>query len=399
MKIASEYDGLRANIASEPASIDFLARKPQRRDPNAPPPPETMKRLHRLLRPLHEKSVGKRGLLRTLLFAGLALLCWGDLAAAQASQQPTNPEIAVGFPAKPWVLQFDVTGFNVKTNGVQTDGRAYLTAKNPSLHLVLSVFLEKASRQATDDGCKKNQKSRLAQNADYKREKVETREAAGMEIVEFTIPEFHGAPVQQRNLFACLPKEDVYVDIHLSKVLFKSQEEELFNSVLNSAHFVDKSTSASKLMDAAPSSDAGASFGDFQEGNRYFLQQNFTASISPYQKALDAEKQSHSLDKNLLRVLVDNLGMAYGISGDLNRAEETLNYGVSQDPTYPMFYYNLACVSAGRNDMNKTMEFLRKAFSYKANVIPSESMPDPQKDDSFKPFMVDQRFREFLKSL
>lgn len=356
-------------------------------------------RLYLLFWPLREKTVGKRGLLRTPLFAGLALLCWGDLAAAQAPQQPTNPEIEVGFPAKPWVLQFNVTGFKVKTNGVQPDGRAYLIAENPSLHLILSVFLEKTSRQATDDGCKKNQKSRLAQNADYKREKVETREVAAMEIMEFTIPEFHGAPVQQRNLFACLPKEDVYVDIHLSKVLFKPQEEELFNSVLNSANFVDKPTSASKSMDAPPSSDAGASFDDFREGDRYFLQQNFTASIAPYQKALDAEKQSHSLSKNLLRILIDNLGMAYGISGDLNRAEETLNYGVSQDPTYPMFYYNLACVSAGRNDMNKTMEFLRKAFSYRANVIPSESMPDPQKDNSFKPFMADQRFREFLKSL
>jgi dienelactone hydrolase len=43
MKIASEYNGLRAGIASEPASIDYLARKPQPRDPHAPPPPETMK--------------------------------------------------------------------------------------------------------------------------------------------------------------------------------------------------------------------------------------------------------------------------------------------------------------------------------------------------------------------
>jgi dipeptidyl aminopeptidase/acylaminoacyl peptidase len=43
MKIASGYDGLRAGIASEPASIDFLARRPQPRDPNASPPPETMK--------------------------------------------------------------------------------------------------------------------------------------------------------------------------------------------------------------------------------------------------------------------------------------------------------------------------------------------------------------------
>jgi dienelactone hydrolase len=43
MKIASEYNGLRAGIACEPASIDYLARRPQPRDPNAPPPPETMK--------------------------------------------------------------------------------------------------------------------------------------------------------------------------------------------------------------------------------------------------------------------------------------------------------------------------------------------------------------------
>jgi tetratricopeptide (TPR) repeat protein len=337
--------------------------------------------------------------LRTPLFAGLALLCWVNLAAAQASQQPADPKIQVGFPDKPWVLQFDVTGFRVNTNAVQPDGRAYLKAADQSAHLILSVFLEKVSGQATEAGCKKNQKIRLAQNPGYKREKVETREVAGMVIVEFTIPEFSGAPVQQRSLFACLAKDDVYIDIHLSKVLFKPQEEELFTSVLSSAHFIDKSSSTSKPMDAAPSSDAGVSLDYFQEGNRYFLQQNFTASIAPYQKALDAEKQSHSLSKNSLRILVDNLGMAYGISGDLNRAEETLNYGVSQDPTYPMFYYNLACVSAGRNDMNKTMEFLRKAFSYKTNVIPSETMPDPQKDDSFKPFMADQRFREFLKSL
>jgi dienelactone hydrolase len=41
MKITSEYHGLCAGVASEPASIDFLARRPQPRNPNAPPIPET----------------------------------------------------------------------------------------------------------------------------------------------------------------------------------------------------------------------------------------------------------------------------------------------------------------------------------------------------------------------
>jgi dienelactone hydrolase len=42
MKITSEYDGLRAGIASEPASGEFLARKPPPRNPGEPPPPETV---------------------------------------------------------------------------------------------------------------------------------------------------------------------------------------------------------------------------------------------------------------------------------------------------------------------------------------------------------------------
>ena len=67
-----------------------------------------------------------------------------------------------------------------------------------------------------------------------------------MEIVEYTIPELNGVPVQLRNLFACMPKDDVYVDIHLSKVLFKSQDEQLFTAVLNSAHFVSKAATDTK---------------------------------------------------------------------------------------------------------------------------------------------------------
>lgn len=161
-------------------------------------------------------------------------------------------------------------------------------------------------------------------------------------------------------------------------------------------------TSAAAQEPQRPTSSAGENPVTRQlwlTGGRYFIQQNFAAAIVPYQQALDADKQSPSLTKTDWFVLIDNLGMAYGITGDLNRAEETFNYGISKDSTYPLFYYNLACVAAGRNDMDKTMDFLKKAFSYKANVIPGESMPDPHQDDSFKPFMSNQKFRTFVDSL
>ena len=64
-----------------------------------------------------------------------------------------------------------------------------------------------------------------------------------------------------------------------------------------------------------------------------------------------------------------------------------------------MFLYNLACTAGERNDMEKAMDYLQKAFALKANGIPGEGMPDPRKDDSFERFMSNSRFRKFADSL
>lgn len=336
--------------------------------------------------------------MRKVSTAVLGVFVCGGLAVAQTPSTASGSKLSVELPGEPWALVFDAPGFKVNINGLQKDGRAYLEADNQSTGMALSVFLEKTSGKATEDECKTNQQRRLAQDVDYKREKIETKSQDGMAIVEYTIPRFQGVPVQQRNLFACLPKDDVYVDIHISKTLFKTGDEQPLNAVLNSAHFVASAPSQS-AADASGENLAETSLDYVREGSLYFVQHDYAASIAPYKAALDAEKQKRTLPRNLWLVLVDNLSIAYGVTGDLNRAEETLNYGLSQDATYPIFYYNLACVAAGRNDENKTMDLLRKAFSYKSNVISGESMPDPRTDDSFKPFMADPRFQAFLKSL
>lgn len=336
-----------------------------------------------------------------LAIAVLATLICGISTAAQPSPRAANSKLALGLPGEPWELVFDAPGFKVTINGLQPDGRAYLQAQNASTQVVLSAFLERVPGKATEQECTANQSRRLAQKVEYNRENIATKTVDGMAIAEYTIPQFRGVPVRQRNLFACLPKDDVYVDIHISKTSFEPAQEDLLNAVLNSAHFVPRTGPSESPQRPAgePNSAANPSLGYFREGSVFFIQQKYAESIAPYQKALDAEKQTRTLPRDEWRVLVDNLGMAYGITGDLNRAEETLNYGVSQDPAYPMFYYNLACVAAGRNDENKTIELLRKAFSLKANMIPGESMPDPRSDDSFKPFLADARFRKALDSL
>jgi tetratricopeptide (TPR) repeat protein len=136
-----------------------------------------------------------------------------------------------------------------------------------------------------------------------------------------------------------------------------------------------------------------------EEGSRFFLEQDYKQAIGPYQKALDLEKKTRTLDEALWRVLVDNLGMAYGISGDLKRARETFEYGLEKDPKYPMFHYNMACTYAEMNDVDKAILYLQQAFQYKKNMIKGERFPDPWTDDSFQRFMNNDKFVNALKEL
>jgi|ERR1051325_2715951 tetratricopeptide (TPR) repeat protein len=134
-----------------------------------------------------------------------------------------------------------------------------------------------------------------------------------------------------------------------------------------------------------------------EQGSRYYLQHQFREAIPPYAKALELEKKHATLDPRFWRVLVDNLGMAYGITGDLAAAKATFEYGISKEATYPMFYYNLACTYAEMDDLDHTLPNLRLAFKYKGNMMGGERFPDPANDDSFQRFMNDERFLALLR--
>ena len=136
-----------------------------------------------------------------------------------------------------------------------------------------------------------------------------------------------------------------------------------------------------------------------EEGSSFFLERDYKRAAPPYQKALDREKANRTLSETLWRVLVDNLGMSYGIPGDLKHAKEIFEYGLSKDPKYPMFHYLMACTYAEMNDVDKTIQYLKQAFEYKDNMIKGETLPDPWTDDSFQRFMKNDKFVNALKEM
>ena len=138
---------------------------------------------------------------------------------------------------------------------------------------------------------------------------------------------------------------------------------------------------------------------NLEVGSAYFIKGEYENAIPPYRRALEQEKVKQTLQRDLWRVLIDNLGMAYGITGDLKKAKETFEYGLSKDPKYPMFHYNMACTYGEMDNMDKAIEYLRNAFEYRENMIKGERLPDPARDSSFSKFMKNEKFRSALKEM
>jgi len=332
--------------------------------------------------------------MKTRLFVTLAFALL-TLVAARAQDAPASATSDVWLPGKAWALELDGTGFTTKANEIQPDGRRYFLAENTKTRVIVSVFLEASKAPVQSGECKHSLEEKAKRNsslASGSLKGVAYRENGEMQILEFTLPEVDGAPTNQKNIFGCLIKDGIFVDIHISKVFFRAADQPLFDALLQSFHFVPREATSERVS-------TGNNMQLFREGSRYFIAHQYREAIAPYQKAFEIEKSTPTLSKNLWRVLIDNLSIAYGITGDLTRARETLTYGVSKDSDYPLFYYNLACVAAEKGDLPDTENYLKLAIERRENVIAGETFPDARVDDSFQKLLLQKEFRQFLNSL
>jgi predicted Zn-dependent protease len=134
-------------------------------------------------------------------------------------------------------------------------------------------------------------------------------------------------------------------------------------------------------------------------GQALFRQEKYTEAVDPYEKARALEKGGKELSSDQHRILVDQLVMAYGVSGQLKKAHELLDEAIVQDPEYPLNYYNLACAFAEDGNKGKMLANLDLAFQRKDHVLKGEQMPDPRSDSSFQKYVRDDDFVKLMKAL
>ena len=331
-------------------------------------------------------------------------------AVAEENESPTF----VTWPEKGLGLSIDLTGFKKDLDLVKPDGRRYLMASHPKTGLNVSVTLELVPTQASAQGCidqlKLIQQGPLATRG----QDIKLDTAGKLPTLEYILHKFEGVLVDQKNMYTCLAQQDVYADIHLSKAQYTTADAPFFQTILKSVRLQSGPSEVKQRQTKTqpepqiqpqiqipvqpPAPPNSRELLDI--GNALYRQRNYAQAIPPYQKAFELEKVEPQLDRNLWRVLIDNLGMAYGMTGHLKEARSTFEQGIQADPTYPMFHYNLAGTFARMNDLDHAMQSLATAFRYRKNQNPGEKgMPDPRQDSSFQRFMKNETFRNLVNDL
>lgn len=136
-----------------------------------------------------------------------------------------------------------------------------------------------------------------------------------------------------------------------------------------------------------------------RQGFIHYLNRDFRGAIPLFLKALKVEKRQRQFPKTIWLVVVDCLAISYGVTGDIKNSMRVLEYGLSVEPTYPGFYYIMACGFGEQDDESGAVKYLSLAYKYKNNMIPGERFPDPARDSSFRKLMRRESFQQSLMEM
>ena len=174
------------------------------------------------------------------------VLC-GVLLAAQATFAVGSGEdkrMRFTVPAAPWILTLPAADFKVAQQEVKPDGTSgyfYLTSEKS--HLNVSFFIEPASECKDSKACR--DMVWKAGNPMWENpQNIVSSEIGDVSYFEFLMPSFRRQPLQQQNMYAEFVVDGFWVDFHITKVLYKPEEHELFEQLVKAVKFEPKEKKA-----------------------------------------------------------------------------------------------------------------------------------------------------------
>jgi len=311
-------------------------------------------------------------------------------AASAFASQPGDNTARIAIPGVKGALEVNVGPTSWIEDFSENGREVQIRAMGRADHLLITAFLQRVKFPASAERCRSEWWPKTKR---VKMQRDDLQESAindGIARVEFMVPEFRRGELRMKDVHAYLGSRDLCVEVHLSKVEFKPDDQQLFDAVL----------ATTRLLPDEPELKEPNSFLYIFKASKSYVRRDCGAAAAVYQKALDLETQHRSLPRDMFRVLIVSLGASYSLNEDMDKAKATLERGLAEDPEYPLFYYIMAHVHARRGEMNETLEQLRLAYKFKDNMIPGDDpLPDPLQDEFFRRFRQDPGFVQAVRAM
>lgn len=329
------------------------------------------------------------------------LACAADAAGQSAGGAGLH---RLSWPGKDWSVDVSFAPFTILMEESLYDGAGYFTIASldndhPAVPriLMLTVRMEAAKVKGTDADLRDAAIKKLKKSEGIEGGSVKAFEHKQIPALRysrsnsqiqtyFPYPTTHGS--SSRGMEAFFVRDDVWITFSFNALSLKKADEQSFYALLDSIKFTDTST---------PSS----SFDHLYRGKAHIRQKQFKEAAEHLNIALDLEQKQRQLDNANWRNLIGHLLDIYTAVGDQTRVRELLDYGIGNDPTFPLFHLALAIHHASLGDVDNTIASLEKAHLHRKNDRRTSgfSWINPLTHPAFEGFRKNEKFRKAAKAM
>ncbi len=174
-----------------------------------------------------------------------ATVLWVSLSSVLAivsaeTEQPVRNAVLLTLPKLDWALEVGGAELIVEQKEITPDGKnARFMAVDWTTGILVSGFLEDRGRPATAEECRDFYFAKL-KDTPPKEENIVQSKSGNMALADYVVKEYAGIKMDQKHINAYLTKGNIWMDVHLSKMSFKEEQRDQFNTILRNVKLVPK---------------------------------------------------------------------------------------------------------------------------------------------------------------
>jgi Protein of unknown function (DUF4019) len=274
-------------------------------------------------------------------FASLSVIILSLFQGFAAAQTVTEDRVAFTTSDAPWMVNLDSKNFAIQDQQVKRDNKSgYFLLQNEKDSMTVSLFIEPAVKCKTSLECR-DFVWKTGNPAWGKIQDVVQSKIGEVSYFEFYRPTIQNQPVKMLDMYVEFVENGYWVDLHISKVLYKKEDHLLFENYVKSLRFVSKTgkpiTESDKSMAAAQKVledwvllwDAGKykeSYSELSPLAKKFLDEKFwfthwTTERKPFGKLKSRKLLNTSLVKSL-NGFPENSGAVFNYQSSFDNKED-----------------------------------------------------------------------------